>query len=154
MFLHLQAPSRSKMGGIFVVETVWGKSSRTQAMSVCHRRCSELGIRLSSRVLHGMRFRSNFFREAIQHLLRTSTRSKPWPTSASETMASIKRSSSIRAGLGSLTWALVQIGLEELLAILQSWGPCQYCDQDVDRDGQVGYTELIDLMSNWGLADL
>ena len=28
----------------------------------------------------------------------------------------------------------------------------QYCDQDVDRDGQVGYTELIDLMSNWGLA--
>lgn len=47
-----------------------------------------------------------------------------------------------------------QIGLEELLAVLQSWGPCQYCDEDVDRDGQVGYAELIDLMSNWGLADL
>ena len=33
-------------------------------------------------------------------------------------------------------------------------GSGQYCDQDVDRDGQVGYTELIDLMSNWGLTDL
>ena len=46
-----------------------------------------------------------------------------------------------------------QIGLEELLAVLHSWGPCLYCDQDFDRDGQVGYTELIDLMSNWGLVD-
>ncbi len=46
-----------------------------------------------------------------------------------------------------------QIGMEEVLTILNSWGPCQYCDQDFDRDGQVGFAELINLLNDWGLAD-
>ena len=42
------------------------------------------------------------------------------------------------------------VDFADVLSVLQAWGPCQYCSQDVDRDGEVGYPELIGTLTNWG----
>ncbi len=37
----------------------------------------------------------------------------------------------------------------DLLAVLAAWGPCTGCPEDVDTDGEVGFTDLILLLTNW-----
>jgi hypothetical protein len=43
-----------------------------------------------------------------------------------------------------------QIGFSELLEILSHWGPCSGCPYDLDDDGQVGFSDLLFILSSWG----
>jgi len=42
------------------------------------------------------------------------------------------------------------VGAVDLLALLESWGPCPDCPADVDRDGTVGTVDLLALLEQWG----
>ena len=41
------------------------------------------------------------------------------------------------------------VDFTDVLSVLMSWGTCQYCGEDVDRDGEVGFPELIGTLNNW-----
>ncbi len=43
------------------------------------------------------------------------------------------------------------VNLEDLLAVLQAWGPCDpgECPEDADGDGMVGLTDLLLVLSTW-----
>jgi len=43
-----------------------------------------------------------------------------------------------------------QIGFSDLLAVLSLWGDCQGCPEDIDGDGMVGFSDLLFILSNWG----
>jgi hypothetical protein len=42
------------------------------------------------------------------------------------------------------------VGITDLLDLLASWGPCRGCPADLDVDGTVGITDLLDLLAAWG----
>lgn len=42
------------------------------------------------------------------------------------------------------------VGFTDLLQILSVWGPCPGCPQDLDRSGDVGFTDLLQVLSAWG----
>ena len=42
------------------------------------------------------------------------------------------------------------IGVSDLLALLANWGPCKGCPADFDDDGFVGVSDLLALLANWG----
>jgi Ca2+-binding EF-hand superfamily protein len=42
------------------------------------------------------------------------------------------------------------IGVEDLLAILASWGACQGCPTDIDGDGLVQVGDLLIVLARWG----
>jgi len=42
------------------------------------------------------------------------------------------------------------VGFSDLLAVLSSWGPCPGCPADVNGDGNVDFTDLVTILANWG----
>ncbi|NNF41605.1 MAG: VCBS repeat-containing protein [Phycisphaerales bacterium] len=42
------------------------------------------------------------------------------------------------------------VGFGDLLAVLSSWGPCEACPEDLDGDGSVGFGDLLAVLSAWG----
>ncbi|MCH2134328.1 MAG: hypothetical protein MK116_11305 [Phycisphaerales bacterium] len=42
------------------------------------------------------------------------------------------------------------IGIDDLLAVINSWGACGGCPEDVDGDGVVGIADLLTVLENWG----
>jgi plastocyanin len=42
------------------------------------------------------------------------------------------------------------VGFTDLLAVLSSWGPCPGCPEDIDDDDTVGFTDLLAVLSSWG----
>jgi hypothetical protein len=44
-----------------------------------------------------------------------------------------------------------EVGFDDLLILLSSWGPCSPpCPPDLDGDGEVGFQDLLELLSTWG----
>lgn len=44
-----------------------------------------------------------------------------------------------------------EIGFTDLLAVLSAWGPCAGpCPQDLDNSGGVGFNDLLTVLSAWG----
>ena len=42
------------------------------------------------------------------------------------------------------------VGFGDLLAILSAWGPCAACAEDLDMSGDVGFGDLLAVLSAWG----
>ncbi len=42
------------------------------------------------------------------------------------------------------------VGITDLLQLLGAWGPCPGCASDVDGDGSVGITDFLELLAQWG----
>ena len=42
------------------------------------------------------------------------------------------------------------IGVTEILAIIEAWGPCIDCPADIDQNGVVNVTDLLYIVANWG----
>ena len=42
------------------------------------------------------------------------------------------------------------IDVDDLLAVISAFGPCQGCDEDMDGDGQVGVDEILAILSVYG----
>ena len=42
------------------------------------------------------------------------------------------------------------VGASDLLELLASWGPCKGCPADFDSSGNVGASDLLALLANWG----
>ncbi len=42
------------------------------------------------------------------------------------------------------------VGVSDLLELLASWGPCKCCPADFDYNGTVGVSDLLVLLANWG----
>lgn len=42
------------------------------------------------------------------------------------------------------------VGVDDLLGIIASWGPCGACDADVDGSGEVDVDDLLAVLSRWG----
>jgi hypothetical protein len=43
-----------------------------------------------------------------------------------------------------------QIGTSDLLIVLDQWGVCSGCEADFDRDGVVGVADLLQILDRWG----
>jgi hypothetical protein len=43
-----------------------------------------------------------------------------------------------------------RVGINDLLILLASWGPCPACPADLDGDGLVGINDLLILLAAWG----
>jgi hypothetical protein len=43
-----------------------------------------------------------------------------------------------------------EIGFGDLLALLAAWGPCDACDEDLDASGDVGFGDLLIVLGSWG----
>ena len=39
--------------------------------------------------------------------------------------------------------------LNDLLDVLTSWGPCRDCPADLTGDGDVGFPDLLVVLTNW-----
>ena len=42
------------------------------------------------------------------------------------------------------------VGFADLLAVLAAWGPCPGCPEDVDDSGAVGFDDVLALLAGWG----
>ena len=43
------------------------------------------------------------------------------------------------------------VGFDDLIALLTFWGPCQAeCSGDLNNDGIIGFADLVELISSWG----
>ncbi|NNF41610.1 MAG: VCBS repeat-containing protein [Phycisphaerales bacterium] len=42
------------------------------------------------------------------------------------------------------------VGFNDLLAVLSAWGACDSCPADLDGDGSVGFGDLLTVLSQWG----
>ena len=43
-----------------------------------------------------------------------------------------------------------EVGFTDLVAVLSAWGPCGTCAADVDDSGAVDFTDLVLVLSGWG----
>ncbi len=43
------------------------------------------------------------------------------------------------------------VDIQDFLAVLAAWGRCPGCGEDFDNDGMVGITDLLIVLTNWGL---
>jgi hypothetical protein len=34
--------------------------------------------------------------------------------------------------------------------VLSDWGPCVACPSDIDGDGTVGFSDLLEVLQRWG----
>jgi hypothetical protein len=41
------------------------------------------------------------------------------------------------------------VGVNDLLAVLAAWGPCESCPEDLDGDGLVGLDDLLRILGDW-----
>jgi hypothetical protein len=46
-----------------------------------------------------------------------------------------------------------QVGFTDLTILLSDWGPCPGCPSDLDGDDDVGFTDLTTLLAAWGPCD-
>jgi hypothetical protein len=46
-----------------------------------------------------------------------------------------------------------EVGFSDLLQALSEWGPCDLCTQDLDCDDEVGFPDLLLVLSSWGRCD-
>ena len=44
----------------------------------------------------------------------------------------------------------VTVGVNDLLAIVDAWGPCTGCPEDIDGNGIVGADDLLEVIGAWG----
>ena len=44
----------------------------------------------------------------------------------------------------------VHVGVNDLLAVVAAWGPCQDCPEDIDGNGHVGTDDILALIGSWG----
>ena len=42
------------------------------------------------------------------------------------------------------------VNVEDLVAVITAWGPCDGCAADLNGDGQVNVEDLIEVITNWG----
>ena len=42
------------------------------------------------------------------------------------------------------------VGFNDLVAILSAWGPCAACPEDLDDSGDVGFNDIVTVLSAWG----
>jgi hypothetical protein len=42
------------------------------------------------------------------------------------------------------------VGFDDLLEVLSTWGPCAGCPADLDCNGDVGFNDLLVVLSTWG----
>ena len=42
------------------------------------------------------------------------------------------------------------VGFSDLLRVLTNWGPCAGCPEDLDMNGDVGFSDLLDVLTAWG----
>ena len=42
------------------------------------------------------------------------------------------------------------VGFSDLIFVLSAWGPCTGCPGDIDGDGLVGFSDLVRILSGWG----
>ena len=42
------------------------------------------------------------------------------------------------------------VGVSDLLAMIDSWGECDFCGTDLNNDGAVNVLDLLSLIDNWG----
>jgi hypothetical protein len=42
------------------------------------------------------------------------------------------------------------VGFSDLLSVVSTWGACTGCPADVDGDGEVGFLDLVSVLSAWG----
>jgi hypothetical protein len=42
------------------------------------------------------------------------------------------------------------VGVTDLVSIVEAWGPCAACPEDLDGSGDVGVTDLVALLVAWG----
>lgn len=42
------------------------------------------------------------------------------------------------------------VGFDDLVELLSAWGPCPGCPADLDASGDVGFDDLVELLSAWG----
>jgi len=43
-----------------------------------------------------------------------------------------------------------EVGFAEIIAILSAWGPCDECPEDVDRNGSAAFGDILQILANWG----
>ena len=43
-----------------------------------------------------------------------------------------------------------EVDFDDLLLLLNAWGPCEGCPEDIDGDDQVTFDDLLILLSLWG----
>lgn len=56
-------------------------------------------------------------------------------------------------GSGSCAGDVLQTGtinVDDLVAVLNAWGPCFGCAEDINSDGEVNVDDLLILLNNWG----
>jgi hypothetical protein len=41
------------------------------------------------------------------------------------------------------------VGVNDLLAVIGAWGPCQDCVEDLNNDGVVNVTDVLEVIANW-----
>ena len=46
----------------------------------------------------------------------------------------------------------LEVGVDDLLELIASWGSCVGCETDLNSDGDVGVDDLLELIANWGLC--
>ncbi|MBI68607.1 MAG: hypothetical protein CMJ38_01010 [Phycisphaerae bacterium] len=44
----------------------------------------------------------------------------------------------------------LEVGVDDLLELIASWGSCAGCEPDLNGDGEVGVDDLLELIANWG----
>lgn len=42
------------------------------------------------------------------------------------------------------------VSINDLLAVLQHWGPCVNCVADIDSDGAISINDLLEILARWG----
>jgi glucose/arabinose dehydrogenase len=42
------------------------------------------------------------------------------------------------------------VGVGDILAMIEAWGPCSGCDADINDDGVVNVTDLLEVVGAWG----
>ncbi len=43
-----------------------------------------------------------------------------------------------------------EVGINDFLLVLASWGPCKGCPEDIDGDGDVGINDFLLVLASWG----
>lgn len=41
------------------------------------------------------------------------------------------------------------VGVNDILALIAVWGPCETCSADLNGDGVVNVTDLLEVIANW-----
>jgi hypothetical protein len=45
------------------------------------------------------------------------------------------------------------VDVSDVLQVLSNWGLCKGCDEDINQDGDVNVSDLLLLVANWGQCE-